>query len=141
MFTYLVLIDIRNLPRLCNSLVNLTSKYTLISIMPRAKRRLQCCRDWYISVGVSSISPTFPRVPFHSNTLFDTSLTSPSPAVLIRRYSGTLEHWSSRSSISELSVCPYLIIVHSTTLVPSSFLATCLPQTLVISLLFFFRSF
>ena len=73
------------------------------------------CRDWYVSVGVSSISPTFPRVPFHSNILSDASLTILSPAVLVRRYSGTLERRSSRSSISELSVCPYFIIVHSTT--------------------------
>ena len=73
------------------------------------------CRDWYISVGVSSISPTFSRIPFHSNILSNTSLTSLSPAVLVRRYSGTPERRSSQSSISELSVCPYLIIVHSTT--------------------------
>ena len=72
-------------------------------------------RDWYISVGVPSISPTFPRVPFHSNILFNASLTSPSPAVLVQRYSGTPERRLSRSSISELSISPYLIIIHSTT--------------------------
>ena len=73
------------------------------------------CRDWYISVGVSSISPTFSESPFTLNILPNASLTSPSPAVLVRRYSSTLEHRLSWSSISELSVCPYLIIVHSTT--------------------------
>ena len=77
------------------------------------------CRDWYVSVGVSSISPTFPRVPFHFNILSDASLTSPSPAVLVRRYSGTLVLQSvgflGLLHISELSICPYLIIVHSTT--------------------------
>ena len=72
-------------------------------------------RDWYISVGVSSISPIFCRVPFHSNILSNAFLTSPSPAVLVQRYSSTLGHWSSWSSILELSVCPYLIIINSTT--------------------------
>ena len=47
------------------------------------------CRDWYVSVGISCISPTFSRIPFHSNILSNTSLTSPSPAVLVRRYSST----------------------------------------------------
>ena len=73
------------------------------------------CRDWYISVGISSISPTFSESPFTLNILPNASLTSPSPAVLVRRYSSTPERRSSQSSISELSICPYLIIVHSTT--------------------------
>ena len=100
-------------------------------------------RDWYISVGVPSISPTFPRVPFHSNILSNASLTSPSPAVLVQRYSSTPECWFSRSSILKLCICLSLSYHHPFHYfsVLSSFLATCLPWTLVISSLFPFRSF
>ena len=92
-------------------------KPRLVSKPASTPRNLQGmrCRDWYVSIGISSISPTFSESPFTLNILPNASLTSPSPAVLVRRYSGTPERQSSRSSISELSVCPYLIIVHSTT--------------------------
>ena len=122
---------------------NISHSIVILSPVELLELDLPAHTNNYVSVGVSSISPTFPRVPFHSNILSNTSLTSPSPAVLVQRYSGTPEHWSSWSAISELSVCPYLIIVHSTTYfsVPSSFLAMCLPQTSAISSLFLFRSF
>ena len=55
------------------------------------------------------------KPPFTLNILPNASLSSPSPAILVRRHSGTPEHRSSRSSISELSVCFYLIIIPSIT--------------------------
>ena len=100
------------------------------------------CRDWYVSVGISSISPTFPRVPFHSNILSDASLTILSPAILVRRYSGTLECLVFLVFYIG-TICLSLSYHHPFHyfLVPSSFLATCLPRISAISSLFLFRSF
>ena len=90
-------------------------QYVLSIMKPPPHRMWYRCRDWYVSVGVSSISPTFPESPFTLISSPTHPWQSLSPAVLVWRYSGTPECRSSRSPISELSVCLYLIIVHSTT--------------------------